>query len=88
VLKLEVAPVHIIEMTIQHIGHISSRHILKCPAYYISYGQKMTSKNEFHEKQNSNQFQDNTSNNILRQNPKIQIFLVVMMLECETVKSE
>ena len=48
----------------------------------------MTSKNEFHEKQNSNQFQDNTSNNILRQNPKIQIFLVVMMLECETVKSE
>jgi len=40
VLKLEVAPVHIIEMTIQHMGHIRSWHTLKCPAYDISYGQK------------------------------------------------
>jgi len=40
-LKLEVAPVLIIEMTIQHIGHISCWHTL-CPAYDISYGQKKT----------------------------------------------
>jgi len=40
VLKLEVAPVQIIEMTTQHIGHIGSWHTLKCPAYDISYGQK------------------------------------------------
>jgi len=32
--------VHIIEMTIQHMGHIRSWHTLKCPAYDISHGQK------------------------------------------------
>jgi len=40
VLKLEAAPVHIIEIAIQRIGRISSRHTLKCPAYDISYGQQ------------------------------------------------
>jgi len=35
VLKLELAPVLIIEMTIQHISHISCWHTLKCTAYDI-----------------------------------------------------
>jgi len=47
VLKLEVAPVQITEMTIQHISHIRSWHSLKCPAYDTSYDQKRTLKMNF-----------------------------------------
>ena len=64
--KLEIAPVHIMEMTIQHIGHISSRHTLKCPAYDIHNGQKKDFKKWISRKTISNYFQDSISNNILR----------------------
>jgi len=76
VLKLEVAPVLIIEMTIQPIGRISCWHTLKCPACDIWYGQKKDFKKWISQKTNSNQFQDNITNNILRQNPKVKIFWI------------
>jgi len=59
-----------------HSSYINSWHTLKCSAYDISYGQKRDINKWISQKNNSNQFQDNISNNILRQNPKIQIFLI------------
>jgi len=61
VLKLEVAPVHIIEMTIQHMGHVlAADTLLNAQRMIYHTAEKRSSKNEFHEKQTQTSFRTTT----------------------------